>query len=95
MTKPECDDISFDDWDELDKPGPEVTGFEQIVESAISRRGFLRSGAAATCLVCAGTSENLLAPSPAHASSRLTFDAVPANTLDTVTLRQATTGRYW
>ncbi len=78
-------DISFDDWDEIDNPGPEATDFDRVVESAISRRGFLRSGAAAAGFAFADTS-GLLAPAPAQAASRLGFDAVPANSLDTVTL---------
>jgi secreted PhoX family phosphatase len=76
-------DLSFDDWDELQSPPPAVTGFDEVVERAVSRRGFLGGlamlGGAAALL---GTS----ALTPARAATRLAFDAVSANTLDTVTV---------
>ncbi|MEL6519962.1 MAG: PhoX family phosphatase [Pseudomonadota bacterium] len=34
-------ELSFDDWDELKFPRAEVQDFDRVVESAISRRGFL------------------------------------------------------
>ena len=40
-------DLSFDDFDELRNPGPEVTGFEHVVEKALSRRQLLGGAAAA------------------------------------------------
>jgi len=76
-------DLSFDEWDELQSPPPAVTEFDQVVERAMSRRGFLGGlaafGGAAALL---GTS----ALTPAQAASRLGFDAVAANTLDTITV---------
>ncbi len=84
-TTAQCE-LSFDEFDELRNPGPEVTGFEQVVERAVSRRDFLAGGVAvgATAFVM-GTSA--LTPTPAAAAAtRLGFEAVAANTLDTVTV---------
>lgn len=78
-------DLSFDDFDEMRNPGPEVTGFHAVVERAISRRGLLRSGVAfGAAAFVAGTTS--LRASRADAASRMGFRAVPANTLDTVTV---------
>ena len=33
--------LSWDDWDELQRPAPEVTDFDKVVDEAVSRRGFL------------------------------------------------------
>ncbi|WP_020593969.1 PhoX family protein [Kiloniella laminariae] len=77
--------LSFDDFDEIQNPGPEQTDFEQVVDRAISRRGFLGAGlgfgAAAFVL---GTTA--LTPTKARASSRFSFEPVAANSLDTVTV---------
>ncbi len=35
-------DLSWDEWDELQRPAAATTDFDEVVESAISRRGFLR-----------------------------------------------------
>ncbi|WP_281684174.1 PhoX family protein, partial [Thalassobaculum salexigens] len=75
--------LSFDDWDELRSPRPAVTDFDTVVDRAMSRRGFLGGiamlGGAAFLM---GTS----ALTPARAASRLAFDAVAANSLDTITV---------
>jgi secreted PhoX family phosphatase len=79
------DEMSFDAYDELMRPPPEVTDFDRIVDEAISRRGFLGGVAA----VGAGTfvlGTSALTPTPAHAASRLGFDAVAANTRDDITV---------
>ncbi|WP_226629053.1 PhoX family protein [Alloyangia pacifica] len=41
MNRNEIIDLSWDDFDELRDPRPEENGFDQVVERAISRRGFL------------------------------------------------------
>jgi secreted PhoX family phosphatase len=79
-------EMTFDEFDEILNPPPEVTDFDRVVEEAITRRGFLSGviafGAGSFVL---GTST--LTPSSAYAgSSRLAFEQVGANTLDTVTL---------
>ncbi|MEM6900970.1 MAG: transcriptional initiation protein Tat, partial [Pseudomonadota bacterium] len=34
-------DLSWDEWDELQSPRSEETDFDEVVEVALSRRGFL------------------------------------------------------
>ncbi|MEM7241777.1 MAG: PhoX family phosphatase [Pseudomonadota bacterium] len=41
MTQLDEQDLSFDDWDELHSPRSKKQGFDDVVDSAISRRGFL------------------------------------------------------
>ena len=52
MTKIDTSKLSWDEWDELQNPPPAVTDFDRVVESAISRRGFL-GATASTGLVVA------------------------------------------
>jgi len=79
-------EMSFDEFDEAVNPPPERIEFDEIVEEALSRRGFLGGvmsfGAGSFVL---GTSA--LTPSGAEAAtSRLGFAQVAANTLDDITL---------
>ena len=85
MTETRITRLSFDAHDEAVNPPPATTDFEQIVERATSRRGFLGGAVAfgATAFVLGTTA---LTARPARAASRLGFEAVPANTLDTVTV---------
>jgi len=78
-------DLSFDEFDETINPRPEMSEFDRIVDRALSRRGFLGSGIAlgATAFVMGTTA---LTPSAALAASRLGFQSVAANTMDTVTV---------
>ncbi|WP_316015850.1 PhoX family phosphatase [Roseobacter sp. HKCCA0434] len=69
--------LSWDEWDELNNPRPEESGFDRVVEAAISRRGFLGgvvafgSGAA---VMGAGT---LLSGTAARAQGASRFDFTP------------------
>ena len=78
--------LSSDEFDELRNPGPEQSEFEKICEKALSRRevfkGGMKFGVAA--LVLSGGAAALM-PKKARAS-RLAFDAVQANSLDTITV---------
>ncbi|MEO9958711.1 MAG: alkaline phosphatase PhoX, partial [Nisaea sp.] len=76
-------DMSFDEWDEATSPSPDVCGFDIVVESAMSRRGFLGA------LTVFGASSFLMGTSaltPVEAATRLSFEQVAANTLDTITV---------
>jgi secreted PhoX family phosphatase len=78
--------LSADAWDELHFPRPEVQDFDRVVDSALSRRGFLRgvlvfgSGAAVmgtTALVSPRTAQ-------AQQTSRFAFTPIAAQTDGTV-----------
>ena len=87
-------DLSFDEFDELRNPGPEVTGFDQVLDKAISRRRLL-GGALAFGSTAILASSAALVAGPAAASSRIGFEAIPANTLDTVTLPKLNCWPSW
>ena len=71
--------LSWDEWDELQRPAPETTDFDRVVEAAMSRRGFLRgvvafgSGAAAMGLLNTTSAQ-------AQAASRFAFTPIDAQT---------------
>ena len=78
-------DISFDEFDEVRNPPPDVSDFERVVERRVARRAFLR-GSAALGAAFIGGGASSLAPRSAEAAARLAFAEVPVNTLDTVTV---------
>jgi len=80
-------ELSFDEWDEARYPRPETTDFDRVVETALSRRGFLSGllvlGSAAACMGAG----SVLAPVPARAmdgTSRFAFKAIPVATDATI-----------
>ncbi len=76
-------DLSWDEWDELQRPAPETTDFDRVVEGALSRRGFLGgllafgSGAAAMGLMGSTSAQ-------AATLSRFGFTPIPVQTDGTV-----------
>jgi len=79
--------ISFDDFDEQRSPRPSNSDFSRILDKAVSRRGFLKTGAAfgVSTFVAGGASLT------AHADNTITnkamgFKAVAANSNDTITV---------
>ena len=79
-------ELSCEEFDEIHHPRPLETDFGRIVERAISRRGFLGAGIAfgAAAFV---TTAGVLRPSTARAAGDMFgFEAIPTNTLDTVTV---------
>lgn len=79
--------ISFDDFDEKNSPRPTENDFSQLLDRAVSRRGFLKTGAAfgVSAFVAGGTSATAMADS--HTVSKaLGFKAVAANSHDTITV---------
>ncbi len=78
-------ELSCDDFDEQRRPPPAVTDFDQILAHAMSRRGLLRAGLGAGVAGVALSSMAMM-PFRAMASPRFAFDAVAANTLDTVSV---------
>ncbi len=73
--------LSADDWDELHFPRPEENGFDRVVESAISRRGFL-GGVLAFGSGAAAMGAGLFGSTSAKAveTSRFAFTPIPAQT---------------
>ena len=85
MSETDATEISFDEFDEINYPRPAGTEFAAIADRVVSRRRFLGSGAAfgATAFVMGC---GALSPGDARAESRLGFEPVAANGLDTVTV---------
>ncbi len=85
MTQVDPRDLSFDDWDELHFPRSDEQEFDQVVERAISRRGFL-SGIVAFGSGAAVMGTGLLKGSTAMAaqSDRFAFTQLAAQTDGTV-----------
>ena len=82
----ESEEISFDEFDEINTPPPAETDFSELVEKAISRRGLLGAGIAfGTAALVMGTS-SLTPVSALAATRRIGFEHVAANGLDTVTV---------
>lgn len=77
-------DLTFDDFDEAVNPRPQDTEFDQIVESAISRRGFLGGTLAfGSFALLGGTS---LTSEAQAANDRFAFAAIAANSDDLITV---------
>ena len=85
MTQVDYDKLSFDDWDEQNFPRETEQDFDRVVESAISRRGFLTgilafgSGAAVM-----GTSILKSSTALASQSARFAFEQLAPQTDGTV-----------
>src|SRR6056297_1888998 len=78
--------MSADDWDEQTFPRPDTNDFDQVVERAISRRGFL-SGVLAFGSGAAAMGTGLLSSSSAEAqaaASRFPFTPIDIQTDHTV-----------
>ena len=89
MTTKNTFEIGFDEFDEIVRPAPAVVDFDNIAEASMSRRSFLGGGAAfgATAFVMGSTTLSAAnAVAAGHDHSRLAFEMVKANALDTVTV---------
>jgi secreted PhoX family phosphatase len=78
------DEISFDDFDEAQSPRESISGFDHVLEAALSRRGFL--GGALAFGGVTNLAGGFLPHANASACVQFGFDQVTANTLDQVTL---------
>lgn len=87
-------DLSWDDWDELQRPAPEQTDFDNVVEAAISRRGFL-SGVLAYGSGAAVMGTGLLSGTAAKAvgANRFAFTPIPIQTDGTIHVPEGYTWR--
>ncbi|WP_169568285.1 PhoX family protein [Sneathiella limimaris] len=79
------EDLTFDEFDEIENPGPEQTDFEILTDKMLARRSFMKGGLALGLgsLVLGST---VLSSRDAMATSRLAFKAVAANSNDTITV---------
>ena len=83
--KKHVDNLSFDEFDDINFPRHEEPEFNRLADRLISRRAFLGTSAAfGTSALVMGSS--LLAPAKAEAASRIGFSPVAANSLDTITV---------
>jgi len=80
--------ISFDDFDETNSPRPNDNDFSKILDRAVSRRGFLKTGAAfgVSAFVTGGAATTAMAESATAMSKAMGFAAVAANSDDTITV---------
>lgn len=78
-------DLSWDDWDELQRPAAETIDFDNVVEAAISRRGFL-TGVLAYGSGAAVMGTGLLSGTSVEAQTarRFGFTPIPIQTDGTV-----------
>lgn len=78
-------DLSWDDWDELQRPAAETVAFDAVVEKAISRRGFL-TGVLAYGSGAAVMGSGLLSGTSAEAqvAGRFGFTPIPIQTDGTI-----------
>ncbi|WP_147110392.1 PhoX family phosphatase [Tateyamaria sp. syn59] len=85
MKDADIQDLSFDDWDELKFPRKTTQDFDEVVERAISRRGFLGSvlafGSGAAVM---GTGMLKGTTAVAGQTSRFAFEQLPPQTDGTV-----------
>ncbi|MGJ8547071.1 MAG: PhoX family protein [Sulfitobacter sp.] len=81
---PNHDDLSWDEWDELHDPRPENTEFDDVVQSALSRRGFL-GGLVAMGSGAAVMGSGLLDSASADTlAARIPFKPIPIFTDSTI-----------
>ena len=92
MSKTRPTELSFDEFDEVHHPRPLETDFGRLAERAVSRRGFLRGGVTFGAAGFVASCGWCVPPSAFASSDRFGFEAVPANSLDTITVPP---GYHW
>lgn len=80
--------LSADDMDEIVRPAPQKTGFDEVIEKAMSRRDFFKGGAllVGTSLFAKSTLVEAMSKNQQTEFDVFAFENVPANTKDTITL---------
>jgi len=83
--------LSFDEFDERVNPRPDSCDFDQVVENALSRRGFL--GGVLTMGGFAAIGGVVLPKGAQAAGNRFAFDSVPVSTADQVSVPKGYTAQ--
>ena len=86
MSKPLPPTMSFDEFDEINSPRPEVTGFDVVADKFLSRRSFLRGSLAVGASAFVLGTGSLVGRDAQAAASWLTFEPVAANSKDAITV---------
>ena len=82
MKKGDIENVSFDTFDEINSPRPEECDFDRIVETALSRRGFLGGVLTMGSFAALG---GAMVPSAARAATdRFAFEAIGTSTADDI-----------
>ncbi len=79
------EELSFDDYDELINPRPDITDFDLVVDRALSRRDVLKSVVAFGSIATLG-GFNVLSNEAHAATSRFAFSGIPISTEDSIKL---------
>jgi uncharacterized protein len=77
-------EMSFDDWDEVNRPPPAQTHFDNVVETAISRRGLLGVLSFGSAAAALGFGTVLVPTGAQSQASRFAFKPVPIATDATI-----------
>ncbi|MBX2869330.1 MAG: PhoX family phosphatase [Acidiferrobacterales bacterium] len=83
-TDENLEEVSFDEFDEIMNPRSDEQDFDRVVGNAVSRRGFLKSTVVFGGISALGSV--LIPDALLAAEDRFTFDSIPTNDLDTITL---------
>lgn len=75
------EEVTFDDFDEIINPSPEITDFDRVVEQSISRRGFL--GGVLAFGSFAVMNSSMIGEAKA-ATDRFAFDQIATSTEDAI-----------
>ncbi len=86
MDRIDHQEISFDEFDEINSPRPEETDFDRVAERFMSRRSFLRGSVAVGASAFVLGTASLSSREARAAASWLNFDPIPANTNDAITV---------
>ena len=88
LDKPLQDSPSCDELDELIRPAPERVDFDEVVENALSRRGFIKGGTLlfGSALFAKSAVVQAMSAKPDNAFNVYDFENVEANMDDSITL---------
>jgi secreted PhoX family phosphatase len=86
MDRIDNQEISFDEFDEINSPRPAGTDFDQVAERFMSRRSFLRGSLAVGASAFVLGTGTLTSRQAEAAAAWLKFEPVKANSMDAITV---------